>query len=80
MSPVGAIFMPFPTKTGTNLLHPLPSPIVELVYGMVQESAPKGRHGMCGMPEGLIRRHDGRPSMERDLTQKPGIAWHSGTC
>ena len=31
MSPVGAIFVPFPTKTGTNLLHPLPAPIVELV-------------------------------------------------
>ena len=24
MSPVGATFVPFPTKTGTNLLHPLP--------------------------------------------------------
>ena len=25
MSPVGAILVPFPLKTGTNLLHPLPS-------------------------------------------------------
>ena len=24
MPPVGVIFVPFPTKTGTNLLHPLP--------------------------------------------------------
>ena len=24
MSPVGAIFVPFPPKTGTNMLHPLP--------------------------------------------------------
>ena len=24
MSPVGAIFVPSPLKTGTNLLHPLP--------------------------------------------------------
>ena len=24
MSPVGAIFVPFPLKTGTNLLHPRP--------------------------------------------------------
>ena len=32
MFPVGAIFVPFPTKTGTNLLHPPPPPpIVELV-------------------------------------------------
>ena len=26
MSPVGAIFVPFPPKTGTNLLHPRPPP------------------------------------------------------
>ena len=31
MSPVGAIFVPFPLKTGTNLLHPLPLSIVERV-------------------------------------------------
>ena len=31
MSPVGAIFVPFPPKTGTNMLHPRPPPIVELV-------------------------------------------------
>ena len=35
MFPVGAIFVPFPTKTGTNLLHPLP-PIVELVFRMIR--------------------------------------------
>ena len=26
MSPVGAIFVPFPPKTGTNMLHPRPRP------------------------------------------------------
>ena len=31
MSPVGTIFVPFPPKTGTNMLHPLHPPIVELV-------------------------------------------------
>ena len=31
MSSVGAIFLPFPPKTGTNMLHPLPPLIVELV-------------------------------------------------
>ena len=31
MSPVGAIFVPFSLKTGTNMLHPPPPPIVELV-------------------------------------------------
>ena len=31
VSPVGAIFVPFPPKSGTNMLHPRPPPpIVEL--------------------------------------------------
>ena len=34
MSPLRAIFVPFPPKTRTNLLHPLPPPpIVERVVG-----------------------------------------------
>ena len=33
MSPVRAIFVPFPPKTGTNMLHPRPPAIVELVCG-----------------------------------------------
>ena len=32
MSPVGTIFLLFPLKTGTNLLHPLPPSIVERVF------------------------------------------------
>ena len=32
VSPVGAIFVPFPPKTGTNMLHPRPPSIVELVF------------------------------------------------
>ena len=32
MSPVGVIFVPFPPKTWTNMLH-TPPPIVELVGG-----------------------------------------------
>ena len=31
MYPEGAFFVPFPLKTGTNLLHPLPPSIVERV-------------------------------------------------
>ena len=31
MSPVGAIFVSFPPKTGTNMLHPRSPSIVELV-------------------------------------------------
>ena len=31
MSPVGAIFVPFPLETGTNLLHLRPPPVVERV-------------------------------------------------
>ena len=39
MSPVGDIFVPFPPKTGTNLLHPRPSlPIVERVVCDMVES------------------------------------------
>ena len=33
MYPVGAIFVPFPPKTGTILIHPRPPPIVERVGG-----------------------------------------------
>ena len=34
MSPLGAIFVPFPPKTGTSLLHPPPPPpTVERVVG-----------------------------------------------
>ena len=32
MFPVGAIFVPFPPKTGTKMLHPRPPAIVELVF------------------------------------------------
>ena len=32
MSPIGAIFEPFPLKTGTKLLHRLPPSIVERVF------------------------------------------------
>ena len=35
MYPVGAIFVPFPLKTGTHLLHPLPPSIVERICGQV---------------------------------------------
>ena len=46
MSPVGAIFVSFPPKEGTNLLHPRPPPIVERV-GYPSNSTTKtapGRH------------------------------------
>ena len=36
-------------------------------YGKVQGSAGKSRHGICGMPEGFARRHDGGPPVEGDL-------------
>ena len=35
MSPVGAVFVPFPPKTRTNLLHPRPPPIVERVVSQI---------------------------------------------
>ena len=42
MSPVGAIFMPFPPKAGKNMLHPLPRPIVELVTGVLESCSHDG--------------------------------------
>ena len=45
MSPVGAVFVPFPPKTGTNILHPRPPSIVELVSNL-EFSSPK----MATMP------------------------------
>ena len=35
MSPVEAIFVPFPLKTGTKLLHPLPHSTIERVAGEI---------------------------------------------
>ena len=35
MFPVGAIFVPFPLKTGTNMLHPLPPQSLNLSFGDV---------------------------------------------
>ena len=40
MSPVGAIFVLFPPKTGTNLLHPRPLSIVERVVHQFGEDEP----------------------------------------
>ena len=37
MFPVKAIFVLFPPKTGANLLHPRPPPIVERVFGRHDE-------------------------------------------
>ena len=42
-------------------------------YGKVQESVGEGRHGVCGMPGGLARRHDGGPPVEGSLRQEPGV-------
>ena len=44
MSPVGAIFVPFSLKTGTNLLHPLPLSIVERVVRLDSQEPLQFRH------------------------------------
>ena len=31
-------------------------------------------HGICGVPGGFARRHDGGPPVEGNLRQEPGIA------
>ena len=36
----------------------------EQSYGKIQGNARGGRHGICGMPGGLARRHDGGPPVE----------------
>ena len=36
-------------------------------YGNVQGSTGEGRHGICGMPRGLARRHNGGAPVEGDL-------------
>ena len=41
---------------------------------MVQGSAGEGRHGICGVPGGFARRHDGGPPVEGNLRQEPGVA------
>jgi hypothetical protein len=46
----------------------------ETSYGKVQGSAEEGRHGICEMPGGLARRHDGGPPVEGNLRQEPGVA------
>ena len=40
----------------------------------VQGSAGEGCHGICGMPGGLSRRHDGEAPVERDLGQEAEAA------
>ena len=46
----------------------------EKSYGKVQGSAGEGRHGICGMPGDLARRHDGGSPVEGNLRQEPGVA------
>ena len=43
-------------------------------YGKVQGSAGEERHGICGMPGGVARRHDGGRPVEGNLRQEPGVA------
>ena len=47
MSPVGAVFVPSPLKTGANLLHPLPPPIVERLNQV-------GSVNRCRIIEGFV--------------------------
>ena len=39
----------------------------------------EGRHGICRVPGGLARRHNGGSPVEGDLRQEPGVAWCGGT-
>ena len=46
----------------------------EEIYGKVQGSAGEGRHGICLMPGGLVRRHERGPPVEGNLRQEPEVA------
>ena len=51
MSPVGAIFVPFSLKTGTNLLHPLLPSIIERVASQSVDLGPRRNDGpVCDEP------------------------------
>ena len=51
MSPVGAIFVPFSLKTGTNLLHPLLPSIIERVASQSVDLGPRRNDGpVCDKP------------------------------
>ena len=43
-------------------------------YGKVQGSAGEGPHDICGMPGDFARRHDGKPRVEGNHEQEPGVA------
>ena len=43
-------------------------------YGKVQGSAGEERQGICGMPGGFARIHDGGPPVQGDLRQESGVA------
>ena len=43
-------------------------------YGKFHGNAGEGCHGICGMPGGLARRHDGGPPVEGDRRQEPRVA------
>ena len=48
MSPVGSIFVPFPPKTGTNMLHPLPPQSLNLSHS--DNSSTNGRILLTHVP------------------------------
>ena len=48
MSLVGAIFVPFPSKTGTNMLHPLPPQSLNLSFDGCSRKALRAAHREMG--------------------------------
>ena len=51
MSPVGAVFVPFSLKTGTNFVHPLLPSIIERVASQSVDLGPRGNDGpVCDKP------------------------------
>ena len=66
MSPVGAIFVPFPLKTGTKLLHPLPPSIVERVLYNIYDGTNVQENGLVG---GIEPKESGTESNSKTVHQ-----------
>ena len=61
MSPVGAIFVPCPPKTGKTMLHPLPPQLLNLSSNHL-----RGAQGRCGGGGVEAEMNENQDSRERE--------------
>ena len=74
MSPVGAIFVPFPPKTGTNMLHPLPPN-----RGTCPLSSPVEASSKASQPNALVSFKQIAGDREADLLANMGSGTGRGS-